>query len=133
MILQNGMVTNFTYMLSIGGALCALIFFFTSFTLKTQINVTGIYVRYSPFQASFISYSFEDIQDLYIRKFNALNEYNGWGIKWGAMGKSYTVTTNNTGIQLILKSGERVLIGTQQAKQIIAAFTRLGMQIRFEN
>ena len=53
----------------------------------------------------------------YIRKYDALTEYGGWGIKGGKFWKKDKGTAVNVsgdiGIQLELKSGKKLLIGTQ--------------------
>ena len=44
-----------------------------------------------------------------------MDDYGGWGIKEGPKGKALIVK-GNKGLQLFLKSGEKLLIGTQKHK-----------------
>lgn len=57
----------------------------------------------------------------YVRTYDALSEYGGWGLKGGALwnnskGKAINVS-GNIGIQLELKNGKKLLIGTQKKKE----------------
>ena len=55
-----------------------------------------------------------------VRKYNALREYGGWGIKgWTAQNRAYNVD-GNIGLQLVLRNGKRVLIGTKQSEKLEA-------------
>ena len=52
--------------------------------------------------------------------YNPISEYGGWGIKGGfskQTGKAYT-TKGTTGLQLTLKNGKKILIGTQKKEEI---------------
>ncbi|RNC85154.1 MAG: hypothetical protein ED556_10190 [Winogradskyella sp.] len=59
-----------------------------------------------------------EIDKAYIRKYDALSEYGGWGLKGGALWNKAKGTAINIsgdiGIQLELKNGKKLLIGTQQ-------------------
>ena len=57
--------------------------------------------------------------------YSPLREYGGWGIRYGWNGKAYNVS-GNQGIQLELSEGRRVLIGTQNPPQFLAALQSLG-------
>lgn len=89
--------------------------------LKTRITDTGIYVRFIPFHFSERYYAFTDLSECYVRTYDALFEYGGWGIKYGfsGQGKVFNVS-GNQGLQLVFKSGERLLIGTDQPEAIQA-------------
>ena len=55
------------------------------------------------------------------RKYNALKEYGGWGIKgWSGKKMAYNVK-GSWGVELTLKDGRRVLIGTQKPQELAAA------------
>ena len=44
-------------------------------------------------------------------------DYGGWGIKYGLKGLAYNIS-GNFGIQLELKSGSKILIGTQKPDEV---------------
>jgi hypothetical protein len=63
---------------------------------------------------------FRDIASYEVRTYSALREYGGWGIRLGRNGKAYN-KKGSSGIQLVLASGERILIGTQEPERFIEA------------
>jgi hypothetical protein len=94
-------------------ALIVLLFVFLK--LKTRIDEKGIYYQFHPFQFSLKLIPWFSISKCYIREYNAITEYGGWGMKFsffGKKGKSYT-TKGNIGLQIELKTGKKILIGTQ--------------------
>ncbi|MBJ2175825.1 hypothetical protein JBL43_16340 [Aureibaculum sp. A20] len=57
-----------------------------------------------------------DISKVYVRKYNAITEYGGWGFRgyiFKTGGKAFNVM-GNKGIQIVLKNGKKMLIGTQK-------------------
>lgn len=94
--------------------------------LKTKIDKEGIKYQFFPFHFSYRAIYWKDIEKVYVRKYNAILEYGGWGLKGGFFsnkknGLAYNVS-GNIGIQIHLKNGKRILIGTKQktnAKQAI--------------
>ena len=117
---------NLMSVILINGVVIAFIASLLSYTrMITQIRTDGIYVRFPPFQSSFVCYSWENILDVYIRNYDALSEYGGWGIKFTAMGKGY-VLPGNWGIQLVLKNKTRVLISTKIPGEVTQVLRQLG-------
>jgi len=93
--------------------LVILLFFILK--LKTRINEKGIYYQYYPLHRSYTLISWKEISNCTVRNYDAISEYGGWGIKFSFFkkrGKSFTVK-GNTGLQLELKSGKKILLGTQ--------------------
>jgi hypothetical protein len=60
----------------------------------------------------------------YERAYDPLREFGGWGIRKGKMGQAFTFRGRD-GVQLELRSGKRVLIGSQQAAGLAAAIRAL--------
>ncbi len=96
--------------------------------LRTRIDERGIAYRFIPFHfhARFIPWN--EIQKAHVRKYNPISEYGGWGIKGGVLrnkkkGIAYNVS-GNIGIQLVLKNGKKVLIGTQKEHQVKSVLVR---------
>jgi Mn2+/Fe2+ NRAMP family transporter len=99
------------------------------FKLTTRIDEKGISYQFFPFHLKFKTIEWSKIGKAYVRKYNALNEYGGWGLKGGALwSKSKGIAINvsgDIGIQLELKNGKKVLIGTQlkeDAKSVIETY-----------
>ena len=93
----------------------ALLWFLGSFQLITRINKKGIIIRVRPLLKR--EYLWDDIEDIYVREYKPLREFGGYGIRFSKNGIAYNIK-GNMGLQLLLKNGKRVLIGTQKAKEL---------------
>jgi len=86
------------------------------FKLKTTIDEKGIHYRFIPFHRKIKTISWQDLEICEVRKYNPLSEYGGWGYKFNFSGEGALNVRGNMGIQLKLKSGKKLLIGTQKPK-----------------
>lgn len=95
--------------------------------LETIIKPDGIYYRFFPFQIKLKKILWADVSHIYIRKYNPIMEYGGWGLRYGFLrsGKAYNVS-GNYGLQLIFTDKKRFLIGTQKADEIQSVLFQLG-------
>jgi hypothetical protein len=117
---------NVVMALLTGLGLSLIITVLLNYKLVTEIRTDGIYVRFPPFLPSYQSFLWNEIERVYIREFDPLLEYNGWGIKRGPSGRSFTMS-GTTGIQIILKDKRAVLIGTNQPEAITHILIKLGV------
>ena len=93
---------------------------FVNLKLKTRIDEKGIYYQYKPLHFSFRLITRESISKCYIRNYNGISEYGGWGIKFSFRknsGRAFT-TKGNIGLQIELKDGRKILIGTQKKEEL---------------
>lgn len=103
--------------------------FIFSFKLFTRIDESGIHYKFFPFHWRFRIVKWYDIRKAYIRQYDALTEYGGWGFKGGSLwkiskGRAINVS-GDIGIQLELKNGKKLLIGTQkkeEAQSVLATY-----------
>ena len=95
----------------------SLIVLFALMHLKTTISHQTIEILFYPFSKVIINK--EEIEHAEIRKYKALTEYGGWGIRFGN-GKAYTIS-GNQGLQLQLKDGRKTLVGTQKPTELQSA------------
>lgn len=98
--------------------------------LQTSINEIGIHYQFLPFQFSKKTIRWNEIENCYVRTYRPIKEYGGWGYRSarGKKGKAINIK-GNKGIQLELKSGKKVLIGTQKeedAQQVIQRHFKKG-------
>ncbi|GAA4244894.1 MULTISPECIES: hypothetical protein [Winogradskyella] len=99
------------------------------FKLTTRIDETGIHYKFFPFHWNLKNIKWNEIDKAYVRTYDPLGEYGGWGLKGGilwnkAKGRAINVS-GDIGIQLVLKSGKKLLIGTQkenEAKSVLATY-----------
>ncbi|MHA7842917.1 MAG: hypothetical protein ACX93I_06325 [Winogradskyella sp.] len=111
-----------------------IIFFFK---LSTRIDKKGIHYKFFPFQFKLKLIEWQDINKAYVRNYDAITEFGGWGLKGGALwnkskGRAINVS-GDIGIQLELRNGKKLLLGTQKpedAKRIIEAYkTKLNINV----
>ncbi len=93
--------------------------------LRTTITTDSIKFKFSPFFSREKVILADEIKHAEIRKYHPILEYGGWGIRTGIRkGKAYNVK-GNIGIQLYLKDGKKILIGTQKKDQAVWAIRKL--------
>ena len=85
--------------------------------LRTRIKKNGIYYQFFPFHFKQKQITWDEIKEMEIIKYNPIGDYGGWGIRFGWKGKAYTVR-GNMGLQLEMKSGKKLLIGTQKVAEM---------------
>ncbi len=89
--------------------------------LQTEVRPDGLYVRYFPFHIHFKRFGPEGLNEYYARQYKPILEYGGWGIRYSLRnGKVYNVS-GNKGVQLVLSSGKKLLIGSQKAEELETA------------
>jgi hypothetical protein len=82
--------------------------------------LVSCFVRFFPFHRNFKRFAFEDFGEYYAREYRPLLEYGGWGIRCGKNGKAYNVS-GKKGLQIIFKNGKKLLIGSQNPEELVAA------------
>ncbi len=104
-------------------------YFIFSIRLETIVDQNGITYRFFPFHFSTKTIAWDQVSKAYIRKYNPILEYGGWGIRWGAFGKgdAYNIA-GNMGLQLELKSGKKLLFGTQRSDELDRVIEQLGVK-----
>lgn len=88
-------------------------------TLRTVITTDSVTIYFFPLLLKPKVFRWADIEQAYVRRYNPLGEYGGWGIKgWGSKhGKAYNVK-GDKGLQLVLQDGRKILIGTQHIQDL---------------
>ncbi len=82
--------------------------------LEFIISTNNIIYRFYPFQIQFKKIEKTEISTIFIRKYNPIFEYGGWGFRTLLRSENGALNIwGNMGIQLVLKNGNRLLIGTQ--------------------
>ncbi len=105
-----------------------IIVVFNRARLKTKISSDKLAVAFPPFFRKWKELVPGEIERYEIREYNAIREYGGYGVKRRfKYGQSYTIS-GNIGLQLYLKNGKRLLIGTQKRQAIEYAMRKLKME-----
>lgn len=85
--------------------------------LDTVVRYEGVYVRYFPFHLKWVIIPVDSIESARAIEYHPIRDYGGWGIRYGAGGKAYSVS-GNRGVMLEFKDGKRLLIGSQKAEEL---------------
>jgi len=94
-----------------------LIALFAFARLSTVIDKSGIQFRFFPFHMRYKQFPWDQVSKYELIGYQPIKDYGGWGIRFGKMGKAYTVS-GNKGLQVHLKSGKRFLLGTQNVEEL---------------
>ena len=81
--------------------------FFYFIKMTTKLRIDGLYIRFF----SLRKILWDELKSYEVRTYKPIREYGGWGVRYGSKGKAYNVS-GNRGVQLQLKNGKRILIGS---------------------
>lgn len=89
--------------------------------LKLIVTVTNaaVEVRYRPFVARTIRLS--EIAQAEARSYAPIREFGGWGIRGGLHGTRAYNVSGNRGVELTLRDGRTLMIGSQRADELAQA------------
>lgn len=91
---------------------------FLNLRLIVEVRVDHLWVQYVPFIKRQIP--FTDIAQVESITYRPIPDYGGWGIRgWGSR-RALTVS-GNRGVQLTLRDGNRLLLGSQRADELTQA------------
>ena len=90
--------------------------------LDTTITADKINVRFFPFVKK--EFFWSEIEEVEVRQYRPVLEYGGWGIRGFGANRALNVS-GNMGLQLVLKNGKKLLIGTQNAEELKSVIQRL--------
>ncbi|UOE51108.1 hypothetical protein MTO98_08475 [Mucilaginibacter sp. SMC90] len=85
---------------------------FSSQKLKTQIREDEITVSFGFFARKKVI-NISEVKSISIRKYDAIKEFLGWGVRFNLSERCYTVAGSD-GIEIELVNGKRILVGTQK-------------------
>lgn len=92
--------------------------------MDTQITQDSIQIRFFPFHRKPKRYSWDSISKYAIRKYNATQEYGGWGIKGYSNDRAYNIS-GNQGLQIQFRDGHKLLIGTKNSEGLQKALSKI--------
>jgi hypothetical protein len=92
--------------------------------LRLIVDVTAeqVVIRFSPLSRRVIPIA--DIEAANARTYDPIKEYGGWGIKgWSRRSMAYNMS-GNRGVELTLRDGRRVMLGSQRADELAQVIER---------
>lgn len=90
--------------------------------LITEVRPEGLFFRFHPVQRRDRHIRFDDIERCEALTYRPIRDFRGWGIRFGRLGRAYNVS-GNRGAYLTMKSGRRLLIGSQKTDTLVEAIT----------
>ena len=82
--------------------------------LESRIDENGITAYFKPFSFTKKFFPWSEIKKCYVREYNPVTEFGGWGIRGLGMSKKAYNIYGNKGIQIITSDDKEFLIGTQR-------------------
>mgnify|MGYP006287108805 CR=1 FL=1 len=120
----NNPVSDWVLILLLLAPLLIFTFFF-ALTLHTRIDQHGISYRFAPVHRSDRLIRWDSVEKCHVRKYKPIAEYGGWGFRRGRSGVAYN-TAGNMGLQLELKDGKKLLLGTRKPDELKRTLEKLG-------
>lgn len=100
--------------------------------LNTCINENGLTYSFPPLIRNDRTIKWTEIEHIYLRNYDAIWEYGGYGWRWALFGKGKAYTINGVnGIQIDLKNGKKILIGTglpDEAEKVFSHYYKIHHQ-----
>lgn len=100
-------------------------------SVHLRIEKEGIYVNYFPFHFKPLFFNWNEIDHFEMRKYNPLTEYGGWGLKGTRRNRVYNVS-GDIGLQITLKNGNKLLVGTANPNKMEVALLEIRNQIELK-
>lgn len=86
--------------------------------LETCLDRAGAHYRLFPLQRQWRMQPWAEVARAYVRTYDPLSEYGGWGLKGTAQNRALNMA-GDQGLQLELRNGQRLLLGTQRPAEIV--------------
>jgi hypothetical protein len=92
---------------------------FFIFELAVTVNASSVDIRFSPLLQRTIPLT--EIVKAEARTYAPLREYGGWGIRVGWSGRKAYNISGNDGVELTLRDGSKIMIGSQRSQELAQA------------
>jgi hypothetical protein len=102
-----------------------IVLIFVNMKLETQVREEGIYVRFYPFHATFRQFKWKNISKSFVRQYDPIGEFGGWGLRIGPAGKAFNVSGDKA-LHLEFIDNKVLLIGTKKPDELKEALKRIG-------
>lgn len=85
--------------------------------LTVRVDTVGIHYQYIPFLNRWRHWPWSEFQQVYPRVYSPLGDYGGWGVRGLPGNLAYNIWGKD-GLQLVFKSGNKLLLGTQKPAEL---------------
>ena len=94
--------------------------------LQIRIDTEGVHYRYLPLIRRERHIAYSELEQATVRHYSPVAEYGGWGYRLGLFGKGKALNVRGSmGLQLVLKNGKKLLLGTQQPEALTQALSEM--------
>jgi len=108
---------------SVAAFAAVLLRLFHTARLVTEVRPDGLWVQFVPFHR--VPRHIDGIATFAARDYAPIREYGGWGLRWGGRrGWVYNVS-GRRGVQLELRGGGKLLIGSGKPEELERALARV--------
>jgi hypothetical protein len=105
--------------------LILLSLFMFTMRLETRIDAQGIHAKFPPIFNRERTYVWTDVKSAYVREYNPLMEYGGWGFRSSMKGNGNAWNVSgNKGLQIEMIDGKKFMIGTQKPEELSAVLSQ---------
>lgn len=92
--------------------------------LEVRLDAEGVHYRYFPLLWRWRHWPWSEFKQVFARSYSPLGDYGGWGLRGLRGNKAYNVW-GKEGLQLVFKSNNRLLLGTQRPDELRTALRGL--------
>ena len=91
--------------------------------LRVKVSNKVIYYQFFPFHLKAHQIRLKEIESFKSITYSPITDYGGWGIRYSFRGTAYNVS-GNKGVHIELKSGKKILFGSQRSQEFEDAIRR---------
>ena len=93
--------------------------FFHILKLEVEVSEDSVHIHYVPLASRKIP--FQEIERLEARSYSPIRAYGGWGLRWGGRNRRAYNVSGSRGVELTLRDGKLVMIGSQRSEELAQA------------
>jgi hypothetical protein len=122
------------WLMELSGLILLALIGYTVFVLFAQLRVKisdrGIYYQHVPFHREQQHISWDEVEGIQVVKSSEISQFSGWGVHFLSR-KNYHSLCGYSGLELSLKNGERVFLGSQKKKKLKKTLTKKIKPMKF--
>ena len=118
---DSGLIITFVAVVIL---MACMFFLLVSAKLTTKIDSRGIRYQFYPFHLRVHCINWDQVDHYNVISYHPVKEYGGWGFRYFKRKRAFNVS-GDKGLQLILKDGKKLLIGTQKGRELSDFLARI--------
>jgi len=94
--------------------------------LVTEVSPSGVRIALEPFSRRHIAPA--EIDGCRVVRYRPLRDFGGWGARWASGGRRAYSTGGRTGVEVDLRDGTQVVLGSRRPEELAEAIGALAQQ-----